>query len=373
MQQTFDFAVVGANDLASGEDLAAPDLAASSGDLASVHDLAVAHDLAGSVPDLSAAPDLSAVPDLASAAPDLASTDLAGVDQASVAIKHVFIILMENANWSSWKGSSSAMYLNTTLLPIASHAEMYFNPAGIHPSLPNYLWLEAGDSLGVTADGAPSSYHQSTTSHLVTQLENAGHTWKSYVEGIDGKSCPLTDSGEYVTRHVPALYFDDVTNTNSTTSARCIAHVRPYSELAGDLSNNTLADYNFITPNLCDDAHGSDPLAGDFTCVAVITDLIKTGDTWLSNAVPAIIHSAAFGNDSVLFVAWDEGDLSSSDGPIGFIAVGAKVKGGGYASNVKYDHSSTLRSIEEIFGLPYLRAAGNATTNDLSDLFTQFP
>jgi hypothetical protein len=303
--------------------------------------------------------------DLTYRPPDFGSSDLGS------GIQRVFIILMENANWDKWKGSASASYLNGTLLPTASHAEMYKNPAGIHPSLPNYLWLEAGDNLGVTADGEPAKYHQSTTDHLVTQLERVGRSWKAYVEDIDGKGCPLTDNALYVARHVPMLFFDDVTNGNSTTSPTCVSRVRPYSELATDLQNGTVADYNFITPNLCDDAHGSDPLAGQFSCIPLLSDVIKGGDTWLSKAVPAITGSPAFGTRSVLFVAWDEGDGSTSDGPIGFIAVGTHVKGNGYASMVPYDHSSTLRSLEEIFRLPYLRAASTAT--DLSDLFTTFP
>ena len=43
-------------------------------------------------------------------------------------IKTVFIILMENKNWAQIAGSSSAPYINNTLLPMASHAELYFNP-----------------------------------------------------------------------------------------------------------------------------------------------------------------------------------------------------------------------------------------------------
>jgi hypothetical protein len=357
-----DLATGGGEDLATGggADLANPN---GGGDLAGVHDLAVAndlavaHDLAGV--DLASPVDLSSPGDLAHVFPD-----------GGHANTRVFIILMENSNWSKWSGSSSAPFVNS-LLTTAAHAEMYYNPAGIHPSLPNYLWLEAGDNLGVTADDLPSKFHQSTKDHLVTQLENAGWTWKSYAEDIDGKSCPLTDSGKYVTRHVPALYFDDVTNTNDTTATRCIDHVRPYTELQADLNSGNVADFNFITPNLCDDAHGSNVLMLDFSCVAGVANLIQLGDTWLQSAVPAITTSAAFGNNSVLFIAWDEGDSSTSDGPIGFIAVGANVKPG-YAGPVKYDHSSTLRSIEEIFGLtPYLRAA--ASSNDLSDLFTSFP
>src|SRR5207248_1445429 len=39
----------------------------------------------------------------------------------------VFLIVMENTDWSSIKGSSSAPYINGTLLPRAAHAEQYYN------------------------------------------------------------------------------------------------------------------------------------------------------------------------------------------------------------------------------------------------------
>src|SRR4051812_44847974 len=71
-----------------------------------------------------------------------------GIDSNSA----VFIILMENHNWSSIKGSASAPYINNALLPIASYADQYYNPPGIHPSEPNYLWLEAGTNFGITND-----------------------------------------------------------------------------------------------------------------------------------------------------------------------------------------------------------------------------
>src|SRR5205085_3838927 len=137
-----------------------------------------------------------------------------------------------------------------TLLPMASHAEQYFNPPGIHPSEPNYLWMEAGTNFGVLNDNAPSSNHQSTTQHLVTLLENAGFNWKSYQEGITGRSCPLSNRGLYAPKHNPMVFFADVTSHNSTRASRCIAHVRPLTELAGDLASGNVADYNFITPDL---------------------------------------------------------------------------------------------------------------------------
>ncbi len=276
-------------------------------------------------------------------------------------MKTVFLILMENHNWSDIKGSSSAPYINNTILPMASYTEQYYNPPGNHPSEPNYLWLEAGTNFNILNDDDPSANHQSTKQHLVTLLSNANLSWKSYQEGISGKDCPLTENGAYAPKHNPMVFFDDVTNTNDPNSATCIAHVRPYRELAGDLQNNTQASYNFITPSLCDDMHD--------TC-APFFNSVKQGDTWLQQNLPAILNSQAYQNGGVIFITWDEGE--GSDGPIGMIVLSNDAKGGGYSNTIPYTHSSTLRTIEEIFGVtPLLGDAANVT--DLRDLFKTFP
>ncbi|MDQ6603298.1 MAG: alkaline phosphatase family protein [Chloroflexota bacterium] len=276
------------------------------------------------------------------------------------AIRTIFLIMMENHNWSDIHGSTSAPYINS-LLPLSAHAEQYFNPPGIHPSEPNYLWLEAGTNFGILNDAEPAVNHQSTTQHLTSLLTSAGVSWKTYQESIDGTNCPLTSGGtdgKYAARHNPFVYFDDVTNTNSPASANCIAHNRPFPELATDLASNTLARYNFITPNVCDDMH-------DSTGCATL-DSIKNGDTWLSQNVPTILNSAAYRNNGALFITWDEGE-GGSDGPLGMIALSPLAKQG-YANTLAYTHSSTLRTLEEFFGVtPLLGDAANAT--NLSDFF----
>ncbi|HAE84756.1 MAG TPA: phosphoesterase [Ktedonobacter sp.] len=275
--------------------------------------------------------------------------------------KTVFLIMMENHNWSDVKNSPSAPYINQTLLPIASYAEQYFNPPGNHPSEPNYLWLEAGTNFGISNDDDPAVNHQSTTQHFVTLLDHAHISWKSYQEGISGTVCPLTGDGLYAPKHNPMIFFDDVTNTNDPNSSSCIAHIRPYSELVTDLQQNTQARYNFITPNLCNDMHN--------TC-APLNDAVKQGDTWLAQNLPAILNSQAYKNGGIVFITWDEG--VGSDGPIGMIILSPEAKGGGYSNTIHYTHSSLLRSLQEIFGVtPLLGDATQAT--DLSDLFTTFP
>jgi hypothetical protein len=273
----------------------------------------------------------------------------------------VFLIMMENHNWSDIKGSTSAPYINTTLLPMASYAEQYYNPPGIHPSEPNYIWLEAGTNLGIVDDGLPSTNHQSTPLHLVSLLNQAGISWKSYQEGISGTICPLTEEGLYAPKHNPMVFFDDITQTNNPQSAPCIAHIRPLSELAADIQQNTVPRYNFITPNLCNDMHNTCP---------PLNDSVKQGDTWLAQNLPPILNSQAYKNGGIVFITWDEGE--GGDGPIGMIVLSPDAKGGGYSNTIHYTHSSTLRTLQEIFAVtPLLGDAANAT--DLSDLFQTFP
>src|SRR2546426_1681077 len=281
----------------------------------------------------------------------------------SGAMQTVFLILMENTDWSSVSNSASAPYINGTLLPIASHAEQYYNPPNMHPSLPNYLWLEAGTNFGILSDNDPSQSSQGTSSHLVNLLEAAGISWKTYQEdegsgAYDGSDCPFGNEGNYYdVNHNPFAYFTDVTSTS-----RCIQHVRPYSEFLTDLVNNTVPRYNFIVPDLCHDMHEN------ISCSQ--SNRVLFGDTWLSTEVPKILASQAYLNNGALFIVWDEG--ASGDGPIGMIVLSPKAKGGGYANSIAYDHSSTLRTVQEIFGItPMLREAATAT--DLRDLFVSFP
>jgi phosphatidylinositol-3-phosphatase len=279
-------------------------------------------------------------------------------------IKTVWVIVMENQNWSSIKGSKSAPYINQTLLPQGSHAEQYFNPPNNHPSLPNYIWMEAGTNFGILDDRSPLAGSQSTTEHLVTLLKNApngGITWRAYEENISGKACPLSNKYPYAVRHDPFVYFDDVTDRKNIGSSYCIKHIRPFDELANDLANNSVAQYNFITPNVWNDMHDSLPPA---------FNNIAQGDKWLAKYLPQILKSRAYREGGAIFVTWDE--ANTADGPIGMIVLSPFAKGNGYSNSIHYDHGALVRTVEEIFGVtPYL---GNAAKqSDLKDLFSVFP
>jgi acid phosphatase len=264
-------------------------------------------------------------------------------------ITTVFTIVFENHSWSQ---VNTAPYIRS-LMQQYSYANAY-SDHGLHPSEPNYIWMEAGDNLGITNDSDPGANHKNTTDHLVTQLKNANIPWKSYQEDITGNNCPISGVNNYRPKHNPMVFFDDVVgNPPSTTNQYCIQHVRPYTELSRDLAANTVSGYNYITPNMCNDMHDCS---------------VATGDTWLANNLPTILNSPVYrAGHAVVFVTWDEGSGGTAN--IGMIAVSPYSKHG-YASSVPYTrgHSSYLRTVQEIFNVsPFLRDAANQI--DLIDLF----
>ena len=65
-----------------------------------------------------------------------------------------------------------------------------------------------------------------------------------------------TASDQYAARHNPFVYFHSLIDTpNGASASPCTVHVLPVTQLATDLTNNQVATWNFITPNLCNDGH----------------------------------------------------------------------------------------------------------------------
>jgi hypothetical protein len=286
--------------------------------------------------------------------------DAAGGPTAG-ALKTVFYVLMARQPWANILGSPSAPYINHTLLPAGAHAERYYAaPDQIGQSLPNLVWLEAGGDLGFTRNVTPSVASSGMKGHLVDELEAAGVTWKAYVEGAVAGACPIADNYPYRTFHVPFLYFDDVAGTPPSAGAkRCVAHVVPFAQLAADLAAQAVPAYAFIVPDMCDNMH-DDCNTGD---------PVRQGDDWLAAHVPGILGSKAYAGGAAVFIAWDFSPTGYD--PIGFIALSHQARAG-FASNTMHTTSSTLRSLQAIFGVsPLIGDAANA--NDVGEMFTSFP
>jgi phospholipase C len=289
------------------------------------------------------------------------------IDQAATtsAIKTIFVITMENRDDVDIYGNTAdAPYLNGTLMAQYGHSSRFGDVLPTLPSEPHYLWMEAGTNRFAdhtfTGDGAPSSTNSTAdTAHIATQIKNAtnGVSWMSYQEGINWLTgaCPIGGWGQYAPKHNPFVFFRDVAGSPpSRSNAYCAAHHKELAALATDLKNRAVASYNFITPNLCNDMHGN------LGCPD--SNAVRAGDTWLRNNLPPLI-AYANANAGVIFIVWDEGEGSQV---MPFFAIGPHVKAG-YTSTVAYDHSSLVKSIEEILGLPVLSRVSAAT--DFADFF----
>jgi hypothetical protein len=255
--------------------------------------------------------------------------------------------------------------LNGVLLPDAARATGFVDELPLDvPSEPHYVWMEAGTNVFAdhtfTDDGNPSASNSTASGdHLTAQLARAanGADWMTYQEGIDAESgaCPIASSGDYRPRHNPFVFFQDVSGTPpSKTTPACAAHHKPLSALESDLAGGSVNRYTFITPDLCHDAHGH---AG---CPA--SKVVRSSDDWMRATLPSIL-SFVNANEGAIFIVWDEGQSTAR---LPFLALGPHVRAG-YAGGASYDHSSLVRSLDEILGLPILPAT--AAANDFADLF----
>ena len=274
-------------------------------------------------------------------------------------IKTVFIIALEDADWAQVKGSASAPYINSTLLPNFAHAEG--DTGGFHTSLGNYFMLDSGDSYGLRTTETPTSYRVTDTTNLIEYMKAKGVTWKSYQEGLPSGVCYTATNSTYAVDHNPFAYYNDIDgNPPSPTAPYCVAHVRPYSELATDIAANTVPQYNFIVPSPCNQ--------GETGCPG---DRVAAAETRLSHEVPKIMNSQAYKNSGVIFITWMEDNRTDNTTPVGLIVVSPNAKKG-YSNSLAYRHYSILHSVQDIFALtPLIRHAG--TDANLSDLFTVYP
>jgi hypothetical protein len=183
---------------------------------------------------------------------------------------------------------------------------------------------------------------------FANQLDNAKFTWKGYMGDMgndlnrDGtKTCSFptrtaklagtdpakaTDgtqsaqagsaSGDvkadaYATRHNPFVYFHSITDDLSY----CDQHVVNLDDnLETDLQSiDTTPNFVFITPNLCDDGHDGDGTgAAGKGCKSGAAGGLTSIDAFLKKWVPIIRASAAYKQDGLIIINFDESNAASA-------------------------------------------------------------
>lgn len=334
-------------------------------------------------------------------------------------VKHVFIIVLENKGYAETFGTNSAApYLSRTL---TAHGQLLTNYYGIgHNSNPNYLAMISGQAPDAETQGdcqifqdfvgagvfAPygqlvgqGCVYPSSVDTVANQLEVNGLTWHGYMESMPApcshpalntvdNTQKATPTSEYATRHNPFVYFHSLIDIPS-----CEANDVPLTQLRHDLKAlATTPNFSYIVPNLCHDGH-------DTPCADGEPGGLISADAFLRQYVPLIRNSPAFKKDGVLIVTFDEAEFGSSassdstsccnelpgpnsplpgiagpgGGRVGAVVLSPFVKPG-TQNGTGYNHYSFLKTVEDLFGLPFL---GYAQPNSVSafgrDVFGRKP
>jgi phospholipase C len=258
------------------------------------------------------------------------------------AFAHIVVLVFENKEYGSVIGNKTAPYFNTLAQNNTLLTAFY---AVSHPSLPNYLAMIGGDTFGVSSDcikcfvDAPS---------LPDLLEKAGLTWRTYQERMPSP-CFVGDTLLYNQKHNPFIYFTLIRQD----ADRCQRDIVPFTQLETDLAANDLANFVFITPDLCNDAHDCP---------------VSSADVWLQAKLPPLLEYLDGTSQPYLVVlTWDEGqgdhsccglpELAGGRIPVVLISRQAKT---GFQDDTPYTHYSLLKTISATWHLPYLGHAADA-------------
>lgn len=235
---------------------------------------------------------------------------------------HVVIVIEENRAFRDIIGNSQAPYINS----LAKRGMLLTQSYGVtHPSQPNYLALFAGTTFGISSDVCPLDL---SGDNLASALLAKKYTFAIYSEGLPKAGADDCVYGAYRRKHNPVADWPGLAANNL-----------PFRAFPPDFAR--LPTVALVVPDQRNDMHD---------------DSIAQGDAWLAQNIEAYA-SWAQQHNSLLVVTWDEDD-GSENNRIATIFVGAMVKRGRSAQRI--DHYSVLRTIEEMYGLPYLNESAQA-------------
>jgi hypothetical protein len=284
--------------------------------------------------------------------------------------------MLENQSFSqvfpagdATKCSSSGMPYLCSLAAANGVASNFYSNA--HGSLLAYLF----NTSGADWEGKPYDCNGSgcaspgviTGDNMVRALTNANKRWRGYFEGMPHCGYMGGNTDNFVTDHNPFRWYSDVADSSSQQDNMC-----PFTQLATDITANTLPNFGYIIPNQAHDAEGT----GGQSASA----LLSTADNWLKKNIGPLLSTAPFqkGGDGILIVTFDEskvagksGDKSSDDacsptqssgcgGHVAFVMIGPNVIAGSTASNT-YHFQDMLHTMIHLLGISdYMNGADGA-------------
>ncbi|MDR3417682.1 MAG: alkaline phosphatase family protein [Nevskia sp.] len=268
---------------------------------------------------------------------------------------HVFMIMMENTDYSAIIGDSKdAPFVNGLI----GQGTLLTNYSGVyHPSDENYLAIAGGSTFVQGAIYYPNIHV--AAQNLGDTIEAKGKTWKAYEQGM-GTPCNTSNNYDsyYEPDDAPFINFTDI----ASNSARCQAHLVDTTQLATDLlSAATTPGFAWIAADDYYDGEAS----GNGSSTS-----LQVQDGWLKQTLQPIFASPAWtGQRSLLLLTWDESETSATNHVATLVLGSAGLVRSGFSSNLSYNHYSTGRTIETALGLPSF-TANDTYAQPINDAFT---
>lgn len=248
---------------------------------------------------------------------------------------HIVVLIEENHSYSAITTATDTPYLHTLMRQGAVFTQSY---AITHPSTPNYLALFAGTTYGLASDACPQTL---TGPNLATELASHHLTFTAYSEDLPSPGFAGCRSGAVPKHPIVPLYARKHDPWADFASVPASVN-QPLRSLPTDFT--ALPTVAFVIPSQQDNMHTGSP---------------ATADAWLQTHLSAYVTWAQHHN-SLLIITCDESDHLSSTNHIFTLFVGAHIQPGDYDESI--DHYDVLRTIEAIYGLPYLNATASAST-----------
>jgi hypothetical protein len=212
-----------------------------------------------------------------------------------------------------------------------------------HPSLPNYIAMISGDTMGIRDDDD----YVLKVDHLGNLLEKKGLTWKNYAEDYPGNCFQGSTHALFARKHVPFLSFQNVLNNPQ----EC-ANVVNSSQFQKDVDAATLPTFSMYVPNLNNDGHDTD------TAFA---------DRWLKKEFGEKLTDPGFLKNLLVVITFDESLDYRGPNQILTIFLGSGVQPGSVVTSPT-NHYDVLRTIEDNFGLGNL-GRGDAKAKSITGIW----
>jgi acid phosphatase len=212
------------------------------------------------------------------------------------------------------------------------YATRYY--AATHPSLPNYLAIAGGSTLGITDDAAPASHP--LKSHSVFGLAHrAGLSARVYAEGMPS-NCATTSSGKYAVKHNPWPYF---VRERATCQKRDVS----MATYRHDVRHGHLPAAGMVVPDLCNDAHDCS---------------LATADAWLKKRIRLALAGSDFESGRLAIVITADEDDRSQGNKV--LTVVARRHLHHVVTRTRLTHFSLCRLYTQVLGVEPLREAAQA-------------